>query len=287
VPLDSLQFEVLATLLPNRTPHSVVAGGSVLHRHAFRLSDDQDFFHPDGFDIHATADTDIALLKSAGFEVDTSARQDGLVEAIVYKPGYSPTKLQWVQSGLWNFFGAVPDDVFGWRLHMADISVNKVLAAASRHEARDFVDLAMIHRHVMPLWLAIWAAPGKDVGFNPVSLIERIGRNNHFSQAAMDEAVDALISLNAEEILQTVRSALDEAEQRVRELPMDLAGNLFVDTEGNVIIDFDRVLQQSKNGGLIAIGPVPDGAWPSGPEVDSLMVQRLIDHFGMDGSMVS
>lgn len=286
MPLDSLQFEVLATLLPNRTPHSVVAGGSVLHRHAFRLSDDQDFFHPDGFDIHAIANNDIDLLRSAGFEVDVSIKQDGLSEAIVYKPGHSPTKLQWVRSGLWNFFGAVPDDVFGWRLHMADIAVNKTLAAASRHEARDFVDLAMIHQHVMPLWQTVWAAPGKDISFNPISLIERLRRNNHFSQAAMDEAVDALVPLNAREILETVRAALDEAEERVRQLPMDLAGNLFVDAVGNIIVNLDQILRQSDDGTLIAIGPVPDGAWPSGPDVDRLLVQRIIDHFGADGSMI-
>ena len=48
MPLDDLQKSILAVLLPSRTPQSVFAGGSVLNRHAYRLSFDQDIFHAEG-----------------------------------------------------------------------------------------------------------------------------------------------------------------------------------------------------------------------------------------------
>jgi hypothetical protein len=61
------------------------------------------------------------------------------------------TKIQWVQAGSWSFFAPVPDPDYGWRLHMVDLAVNKALAAGGRKEVRDYVDLMLIHRHIMPL----------------------------------------------------------------------------------------------------------------------------------------
>ena len=36
-------------------------------------------------------------------------------------------------------------------LHMADLAVNKVMAAAGRREARDLVDLVTVHEQFLPL----------------------------------------------------------------------------------------------------------------------------------------
>ena len=191
-----------------------------------------------------------------------------------------------MQSGLLNFFTAVPDEVFGWRLHMADIAVNKVLAAASRREARDFVDLAMIHEHVMPLWLAIWAAPGKDSAFSPLSLVERLSRYNHFSQAQVDDAVDALMPIDATAVSGKVLDALDEARDVIPKLPRLLAGNLFVDSGGNLVSDLNQIVSGLEDSSAVAIGPIPDGGWPSGPEIDKAILERIISTFGYDGSSI-
>lgn len=280
----TLQVEILRSLLPNRNRDSVVAGGSVLHRHAFRLSDDHDFFHPDGRDMRPIAEKDIELLRANDFEVEITSRDEGMVEAIVYAQGRHPTKLQWVLSGLWNFYGAVPDDLFGWRLHMVDIAINKVLAAASRHEPRDYVDLALIHAHILPLWHAIWAAPGKDPSFNPGSLIDRMSRNNHFSQKQLEAAVDSLAELDATELVFKVRQALDEAETIIRRLPPKLAGNLFVDGSGNPLENVDGILNGLADQTVRPIGAVENGARPSSPDIDRAIIDRMIDRYGPEGS---
>ena len=67
MPLDDFQKRVIGTLMPLRSPDSTFAGGAVLQRHGFRLSDDQDLFHPDDADIASVAKRDIAALESAGF----------------------------------------------------------------------------------------------------------------------------------------------------------------------------------------------------------------------------
>jgi hypothetical protein len=285
MPLDSFQYKVLGSLAKNRTEVSVVAGGSVLHQHAFRLSDDQDFFHADGLDISKYADIDIATLESDGFSVDVTKSSSGLVEVIVSEEGSHPTRLQWVQSGLWNFFGAVEDETFGWRLHLADIAINKVLAAADRHEPRDFVDLTLIHERIMPLWLAVWAAPGKDAAFNPASLIERLARNNTFSQAQFEE-VDSLIPIDGGEVSRKVSDALQEARGVVRELPMEQMGQLFVRQTGELITDLAEIKRLHEGGKLYLLKAAGGGTWPSTPGLDSAILESIVDEYGFEGSKI-
>lgn len=285
MPLDSFQYKVLSALAKNRTEVSVVAGGSVLHQHAFRLSDDQDLFHADGLDISKFADRDIASLEDDGFEVEVTRNSSGLIEAIVSAEGFHPTKLQWVQSGLWNFYGAVKDDAFGWRLHLADIAVNKVLAAADRHQPRDFVDLVLINEHVMPLWLAVWAAPGKDAEYNPASLIERLARNNTFSQEQYDE-VDSLIPLDGGEIAGKVSAALEEARAIIRELPMHHIGHLYVRDNGGLITDLSEIQRLLAEDKIHLLGASGGGTWPSSPELDKFILDRIVEEYGLEGSKI-
>jgi hypothetical protein len=169
--LDDFQAKILKVIAVNRAPKSVVARGSVLQYHAFRLSDDQDLFHDDNSDLLAFAKRDIESLEAAGFFVELDQKYDGLIEAKVSKDEEGLSTLQWVQSGLVNFFASVPDSDFGYRLHIADLAVNKVHAAATRKEVRDFVDLYLIHQFIMPLWHAVFAAPGKSPQLNPVRIV--------------------------------------------------------------------------------------------------------------------
>jgi hypothetical protein len=83
---------------------------------------------------------------------------------------------------------------------MADLAVNKALAAGGRREARDYVDLLLIHEHIMPLWHVCWAAPGKDESWNPRSLLEKIAATNQFRQSDVEAGVLATVEVSASEL---------------------------------------------------------------------------------------
>jgi len=153
-----------------------VAGGAVLQRHGYRASEDLDVFNAPNINVVAAAELDITDLRAAGFEVSPTTRYEGFVEAIAAKPDIGTTKIQWVQYSGYNFYQPVPDPEFGWRLHFADLAVNKVLAAASRRQPRDLIDLYLVHTFIMPLWHAVWAAPGKDVEMTPEKAVEAANR---------------------------------------------------------------------------------------------------------------
>jgi hypothetical protein len=282
MPLDDFQKAVLRTLMPLRTPKSVFAGGTVLQWHGFRLSDDQDVFHAAGEDVVAIAERDIAALEAAGFVVHNKRSHEGLVEVLVSQGDFGTTKLQWVEAGSWNFFAPVPDPDFGWRLHMADIAVNKVLAAGGRHEVRDHVDLFLIHRHIMPLWAALWAAPGKDESWSPVSLADKIAMKNNFKQADIDREILSTVDLSAAEIGLTVREALEEAREIFKRLPLGQAGMLFVNQKGAVVADAGAIVAGAD--GTCPIEVRRGGNWPSGPGIDHALLERIIEAFGIEGS---
>ena len=168
-------------------------------------------------------------------------------------------------------------------LHTVDIAITKVLAAASRREVRDYVDLALIHTHSLPLWHAIWAAPGKDAGFNPASLINSISKTNHFSQSELDKEVASLAGLDASSVARIVREALDEASQIIHLFPPDLAGYLFVDLYGNPVTEVEAVLEGLQDNSVRAVAAVENGAWPSSPDIDRAIIERIIGRYGLDG----
>jgi hypothetical protein len=226
VPLDTFQRDVLAVLSRRRTPSSPVAGGAVLQLHGYRASEDLDVFNAPGVDVAATAEQDMADLRAAGFEVSPATRYEGFAEAVVVKPGIGATRIQWVQYSGYNFYQPVPDPEFGWRLHFADLAVNKVLAAASRRQPRDFVDLYLVHNFVMPLWHAVWAAPGKDADMTPEKAIERIRYHSQYPPGELRNAVFAADKAAIPRMISDVRTALDEAEKVVDRLPPDTVGKI-------------------------------------------------------------
>lgn len=280
MPLDGLQKAILKVLLPRRSPDSAFAGGSVLQRHAYRLSDDQDIFHPSDADIVKIATEDMEALRRHGFAVETSRRHEGLYEALAGTEEQGFTKIQWVQAGSWTFFSPVPDPEYGWRLHMADLAVNKVLAAGGRKQVRDYVDLTLIHRHIMPLWHAIWAAPGKDDSWSPGSLTEKIAMTNAFRQADVDDGILSTIPLSAAEIGGTIREALDEARDIFERLPDAAAGHMFIGADGRPVNDVATILA----GGATPLQAQRNGTWPSGPDIDHLLIEQVIAEYGWEGS---
>jgi hypothetical protein len=261
-----------------------MAGGSVLNYHAFRLSDDQDIFHADDTRLFAQVERDVATLQNHGFLVDLVERSDGLYEAVVSKPDQAPTVLQWVQSGLMNFFSAVPDNDFGYRLHYADLAVNKVDAAASRKEVRDFVDLYLIDKYIMPLWHAIWATPGKNERFSPTSIVDQLRRKNSFSQAKIDVEIEAAMEISAVEMGNHLSEAFDRAEEIALALPAHLVGNLFLDQSDQLITDHTIILDGLRTGAVKVVGPSPNGTIPSNSEIDRTLIDRVVEEFGYKGS---
>jgi hypothetical protein len=280
MPLDDFQKRVIGILMPLRSPDSTFAGGSVLQRHGFRLSDDQDLFHPDDADIASIAKRDIAALETAGLAVEVVRPLEGLFEATVFKEGEGSTRIQWVQSGTWNFFRPVPDDMFGWRLHMVDLAINKALAAGGRRQVRDYADLALIHQHMIPLWHICWAAPGKDESWSPMSLVEKIAATSGFRQADFDADLSSTVPLKAAEVLRTLREAIEQAREVLRRLPAESAGKLFMDDKGGVVSDVDRIL----SGRVNIVEATKGGSWPSSPDIDRTLVERIVDAFGWEGA---
>ena len=279
MPIDDFQKEVIKTIMPLRSPGSTFAGGIVLQRHGFRLSDDQDLFHSDDADIASIAGKDIDALRSAGFDVEIQRPLEGLFEASVSREGEGITRIQWVQSGSWNFFTPVPDEMFGWRLHMADLAVNKALAAGGRRQVRDYVDLALIHQHILPLWHVCWAAPGKDESWSPLSLVEKIAATSGFRQADIDAGVLTSVPVTAAAISGTVRAAIEQARDMFQRLPPEHAGKLFVDDTGGIVSDVDRILA----GQVRLVETKKGGAWPSSAEIDRALIERVVEAFGWEG----
>ncbi|MEI6986565.1 MAG: hypothetical protein WCK65_10580, partial [Rhodospirillaceae bacterium] len=175
-----------------------------------------------------------------------------------------------VQAGEWNFFGPVQDQEFGWRLHYADLAVNKVLAAASRKEIRDFVDLALIHAAIIPLWHALWAAPGKDDTWSPGSLVDKIRAHSSFRQAEA-EGIVSIAEVKVPQVICLVRSALEEAVAIFPNLPAGTAGKLFIEPDGDVVIKAETI-----SGETMTLDARRGGAFPSGPEIDHVMVLRVM-----------
>jgi len=279
MPLDNFQTRILKILAPLRSPESVFAGGSVIQYHGNRLSDDQDIFHDPETDIATIAQRDCKILRDYGFSVDLVSPFEGLFEAAIGDEEFGFTKVQWTAAGAYNFFKPVQDTEFGWRLHMADLAVNKCLAAGGRKKMRDFVDLSMLHNHAMPLWHAVWAAPGKDIFWNPSSLIERISRNNQWKQEDLDQDVALTTELSAVDVARTIHDAVEEARVIFARLPPEMAGRLFVDPHGGIINDVDRILEMRD---VTSVETAKGGTWPSNPDIDAAMIRNIIEAYGDD-----
>jgi hypothetical protein len=283
MPLDNLQREILRILLQTRGPQNHFAGGSVLHRHGPRLSNDRGIFVSPDLDLVSVAAVDIALLEKAGYVVTRSRMFEGFVEVRAGTQEAGFTRIQWVTASQWNFFAAVPDADYGYRLHYADLAINKTLAAGARREPRDFVDLAFIHEHLLPLWVALWAAPSKDPAWSPLSLLERISMNKTFRQEEIDFDVLAVSPISASEVGRTIGEAIDEARATFSRLPPETAGCLFVNSAGIPVANVDEIVGNATR--VHRIDAKRGGAWPSSPEIDHSLVEAVQRAFGPEGQL--
>lgn len=233
--LTQLQKDVMAVIAANRSESSYMAGGAVLNRDWFRLSDDLDIFHDTDEEIVATARADISSLEAAGFKVTIDVFIYGVVECTVSRSGQD-TMLQWMSETRYRYFPLVRDPEWGVRLNTADLAVNKLLAAASRTKARDYVDLITINARYAPLGPLVLGASGKPPNLSPQRIIDEIRRRS-MSLAVEDyTSVRGLpADLTVERLRQDLAIALDRAEVYIHTVAPSLVGLLPVDGEGRPV----------------------------------------------------
>jgi hypothetical protein len=265
VPLSKLQTAILRLLAAHRNPESYVAGATALNQHGPRFSGDIDIFHDREESVAQAAAADTALLARDGFAVIWLRREPGFHAAILQRADEN-TKLEWVRDSDFRFFPTIEDELFGYRLHVADLAANKALAAAGRREPRDVLDLLYIHEKHLPLGAVIWAAVAKDPGYSPESLITEIRRNAHYRQddyadLALTETIDAAL------VSQKLRKILEEADAFVRAMPRGKEGLLYLKDNLPVQPDPNNLAAYVEHAGRRR------GHWPSSSEIGSAMVK--------------
>lgn len=107
-----------------------------------------------------------------------------------------------------------------------------------------------------------------------------IADTNAFRQEDIDDEILSTMPLSAGAIGATVRMAIEEARAIFERLPDRSAGHLFTDADGNPVNDVAVILA----GGATTLEAKRNGNWPSGPEIDHFLIQRVVDEFGWEGS---
>ena len=267
MPLSEVQASILRLLAAHRDPESYVAGSTPLNRDAPRFSGDLDVFHDREERVAQAALNDSAVLAANGFSLEWLRRETGLYALLATGP-LGTTRLEWALDSDFRFFPTVPDPLFGYVLHPADLAANKAMAAAGRREPRDVVDLLTIHDRILPLGAVIWAAVGKSLGFTPEGLIGEIRRLARYTAAdfrrvASHPPVDPIL------VMQRLRAILDEAEAFVMQMPTDQAGLLFMEGDKVVQPDPARLYAYQAHAGQRR------GGWPSSPGLTASMLDHL------------
>lgn len=260
MPLTGYQHRLLADLADGSSEEGYLAGGAAMHfaPNSVRYSDDLDFFHDSEERVARAFTADRGRLEALGYEVQVEVSLPGFVRAIVTR-GRDATRVDWAHDSAWRFMPLVRDPLGGLLLHQVDLAVNKVLALAGRDEPRDFVDMLFAQDRILPLAGLCWAAPGKDPGFTPLSLLELLKRRGRyrpedFERLRLVEPFD-LVRAKGEWL-----AALADTEAFARSRPGDEAGCLY----------------HSAASGRFVV-PEPGR---------SLEEQRVTPHFGAPGGVV-
>ncbi len=228
------QCGILKTLAAQRKKRgeSYIAGGVALNQllAGSRLSRDIDVFHDTHEAVAATWAADRSLLESNGYGVETLREAPTFVEARV-SLGRDRVIMQWGRDSAFRFFPLVEDDLMGLALHPFDLATNKVLAMAGRLEPRDWIDVLTCDRSLQPLGYLVWAACGKDPGYNPFSLLEEMARA-HYSQAELDMLDFAGTRPDAALLGSRWHDILKSARTVSRQLPAHELGKCIVTPDG-------------------------------------------------------
>ena len=255
MPLTAIQRSVAGILRGHRSERSYVAGGAVLNRRWPRLSDDLDIFLDDRKRLPRSVESELEALRHAGYAVELTSDNDLVVEAILAKDG-EETRVQWFddEETCRRFFPAQDDPEFGFRLHDADLAVNKVLCAARRKSAaRDAVDLVNIVERYASLGPLVWAVSGKAPDMAPPATLRAI-RANAFGYA--EEEIDAVRMEDGSPMeWRYLRQVLDRALEAAsdycaRTAPDERPGRLFVDADQRPVEADDAMVASGAATGL-------------------------------------
>ncbi len=237
MPLTPYQEAVARLLAGNRTFDSYLAGGAaiLIDPNTERFSRDLDYFHDSDRRVVEAFAADRDLLDSSGYSVDVDLNQPGYVRAVVSKEERA-TKVEWARDSDWRFMPTVRDERVGYRLHPADLAVNKALALAGRDEPRDVLDALHFHRSLLVLGALCWAACGKDPGFTPLSILELLRRRGRIREEDLAR-MDLARPLDLHEIKQTWLEALDSVEPFAETRPPDEIGCLYYSPSRQRFVD--------------------------------------------------
>jgi len=240
-----------------------VAGGVALNllMNAARRSRDIDLFHDTATALQESWRLDRQQLHAAGYRLDVIRENPSFVEARVALNG-EQTELQWVRDSAFRFFPLVEDELMGLALHPFDLATNKALAMAGRLETRDWIDLLQADACLQPLGLLVWAACGKDPGYNPTSLLA-ILRRHHYSQEEVDMLDFAGNVPDASELGRRWHAALAAAQDYADLLPAKQAGSCVLTDDGDLFRHDARHLARAiaQDAVIFHKGHIR-GAWP-------------------------
>ena len=267
MPISRLQSDILRLIAAKRDPESFVAGGVPINRSGPRYSADLDIFHDRQERVADAALTDADILTDAGYQVTWLRQQPATYSASIRRGG-EETKLEWVADSDYRFFPIIKDDQFGYVLHMVDLAVNKVMAAASRREARDIVDLLTLHDRVLPIGALVWAAVEIAPGYTPEGLIAEIRRNACYPAEELRQLA-ANPPIDPDAVMRRLRAALGEAERFVAAMPSDKAGLLFLRAGRPVQPDPSALDTYTTH------APKRRGHWPTSPDITAAMLAHL------------
>jgi hypothetical protein len=227
VPLTDFQRRILADLAATPNDDRYLAGGAALHfaPNSVRYSDDLDFFHDSEARVARAFAADRGRLEQLRYDVSVELTLPGFVRAIASR-GKDATRVDWAHDSAWRFMPLVRDTLGGLLLHPIDLAVNKVLALAGRDEPRDFVDILFVHHSVLAVAGLCWAAPGKDPGLTPMSLLELLRRRGKYRPEEF-ERLNLAQPFDLTRARDTWRAALDDADEFVRARPREEHGCLY------------------------------------------------------------
>jgi len=177
---------------------------------------------------------DTAALATAGFEVELEKRFPTFHRAWVAR-GAQRMKIEWVVDSAFRFFPAVPDSELGYRLHDADLAVNKILAGAGRVKIRDYLDLIHLEETGLTLGALAWAATGKDPGMAPLFVLNELSRNARYYRPEELGEVRLARPVTLQELKLKWLEMMRGARALVETLPETDVGCLYLDAAGGVV----------------------------------------------------
>lgn len=191
MPLTAYQAEVLAVIFGNRSEESHFAGGLVLNAasDSARYSHDFDIFHEAAEEVTRASEADVASLRAAGFTVEPQRgdwQEHTTFRRAKVSRGSDTVDIDWAADSAFRFFPIERDPLLGWRLHLFDMATNKALALSARTVTRDYLDMVELGK-IFPLAAIVWAACGKDPGFNPLALLAMMRRFARISPTELDK----------------------------------------------------------------------------------------------------